>query len=1065
MRMRSAAGGSLSKNVCFDIRGGRGRAEPESGRAPARAAAAALVLAALLARLPAAARAEDWPTYRHDPGRAGATADSLALPLQECWMHRAARPPAPAWPAPAPDDVLHEVRNLARTLDFDSAFHPVVARGLLLYGSSSEDSVIALDAASGARRWSFQAEGPVRLAPAVAGDAVYAGSDDGCLYALDAQSGALRWKTRVGPVDRRLPGNGRMISLWPVRGGLVVDGGTVYATAGVFPEYEVYLCALDARDGREMWKQKIPISAQGPLVASAAHLFSPAARVSWQAFDRATGNALGELAARDYRSGGCFGMLLEDTLALGGGERRNGLTFCDAAQRTRRLAQPGERAAATLSVIGILKTDALVALDRAALIQERKAVVKWEVPCTGACEIIAAGDAFVVGREGEVTVLAATNGNLLGSAKVAGRAYGLAAAGGRLYVSTDEGAIHGFGPGAEPAAAPAAAPPAPAMDPDFGALCVAAAEAALAATDVRRGYCLVADAGTGRLALEIARRSELQVIGVEPDPAKAAAARALLVEAGLYGTRATIHAVKTDALPYPPYFANLVVSEAVLRGEAEGVPAPELMRVLRPGGGVAVFCAPAVAKFAAARPGWNVRREGALLVSSCRREPLKGAGEWSHLYGDAGNTACSGDGLARGTFDLLWFGDPGPGRMVDRHNRSVAPLFQGGRLFVSGMNYLTAADGYNGTILWEREIPDSVRMSVGKNCGNMAAADGLLYVTSGRRCLALDAQTGADKAAFEIPASADAPTQEWAYVALADRVLLGSASRPDATWKTVSKDSWSRGYLDFRPVVCSDSLFAFERESGRRLWAHVPERGVLANPSIAAGEGRVVFVESENPETRGVASGRVPLADLLGKGCALVALDVQTGKTLWRKPAPDLAALQNNLYVQCAGERVLVSGSRNLPAPKGEGTHYELRAFDARTGDPLWQATSPIAAGAGGSHGEQDHHPVIVSNTVYVSAFAYDLRTGAPVADWKWDRGGHGCGTLSGSLAGLFYRGYQPRMMDLKTRAQSQLTTVTRPGCWINIVPAGGLVLIPEGSSGCTCAYGLQTSLALVPRP
>jgi len=40
---------------------------------------------------------------------------------------------------------------------------------------------------------------------------------------------------------------------------------------------------------------------------------------------------------------------------------------------------------------------------------------------------------------------------------------------------------------------------------------------------------------------------------------------------------------------------------------------------------------------------------------------------------------------------------------------------------------------------------------------------------------------------------------------------------------------------------------------------------------------------------------------------------------------------------------------------------------------------------------------------------------------------------------------------------------VSRPGCWINTIPAGGLVLIPESSSGCTCGFALQTSLAFVP--
>ncbi len=45
----------------------------------------------------------------------------------------------------------------------------------------------------------------------------------------------------------------------------------------------------------------------------------------------------------------------------------------------------------------------------------------------------------------------------------------------------------------------------------------------------------------------------------------------------------------------------------------------------------------------------------------------------------------------------------------------------------------------------------------------------------------------------------------------------------------------------------------------------------------------------------------------------------------------------------------------------------------------------------------------------------------------------------------------------------TRLNTITRPGCWINIIPAGGLVLIPEASSGCTCGFSLQTSIAYIP--
>ena len=54
-------------------------------------------------------------------------------------------------------------------------------------------------------------------------------------------------------------------------------------------------------------------------------------------------------------------------------------------------------------------------------------------------------------------------------------------------------------------------------------------------------------------------------------------------------------------------------------------------------------------------------------------------------------------------------------------------------------------------------------------------------------------------------------------------------------------------------------------------------------------------------------------------------------------------------------------------------------------------------------------------------------------------------------------------MSDLATGQRSKVTTVSRPGCWINMIPANGMLLIPEASSGCTCDLAIQTSMAFVP--
>lgn len=102
-------------------------------------------------------------------------------------------------------------------------------------------------------------------------------------------------------------------------------------------------------------------------------------------------------------------------------------------------------------------------------------------------------------------------------------------------------------------------------------------------------------------------------------------------------------------------------------------------------------------------------------------------------------------------------------------------------------------------------------------------------------------------------------------------------------------------------------------------------------------------------------------------------------------------------------------------------------------------------------------------DTIYDTGFALKLRTGEPIAGWKWQKSDK-CGTVSMSASCAFSRYSNPRMFDLQSGDHTDLTQVTRPGCWINMIPAGGLVLIPEASSGCTCYYSIQTSLALSPR-
>ena len=267
-----------------------------------------------------AAAGADWPTCQCRNDRNAATAERLSLPLSAAWVHQARYAPQPAWPPPAKQDFYHGAFELAPRVDFDCAYHVVVAGDCLFYGSAADHAVHCLAAATGEERWAFSTEGPVRLAPSLCDDKLYFGSDDGCVYCLAAADGRLLWRYRPGPADRRLPGNGRVISLWPVRTGLIVEKGVVYGGAGLFPEHGVYLFALDANSGSRLWQRTIGQPAQGYLATDG--------KVLWAAGGRAGAIGVRLRDGREVGSADAYGTYF---VAAGGH------FFCEDSQRQRQL--------------------------------------------------------------------------------------------------------------------------------------------------------------------------------------------------------------------------------------------------------------------------------------------------------------------------------------------------------------------------------------------------------------------------------------------------------------------------------------------------------------------------------------------------------------------------------------------------------------------------------------------------------------------------------------------------------------------------------------------------------
>ena len=200
----------------------------------------ALLTVACLAT--AEVQAGDWPQFRYDVGRTAASPHELPSDLQLRWT-RTLPAPRPAFP--------HELR-----LAYDASYEPVVLGRTMFVPSMVTDSVTALDTETGDQRWRFFAEGPVRFAPVAWEGKVYFVSDDGYLYCLDAVDGSLQWKFRglpEGKPDRKVIGHGRLVSLWPARGGPVLADGVVYFAAGLWPTEGVFVHAVDAESGQAVW--------------------------------------------------------------------------------------------------------------------------------------------------------------------------------------------------------------------------------------------------------------------------------------------------------------------------------------------------------------------------------------------------------------------------------------------------------------------------------------------------------------------------------------------------------------------------------------------------------------------------------------------------------------------------------------------------------------------------------------------------------------------------------------------------------------------------------------------
>ena len=662
---------------------------------------------------------------------------------------------------------------------------------------------------------------------------------------------------------------------------------------------------------------------------------------------------------------------------------------------------------------------------------------------------IAAGDRLYAAGENKIAAITIPAPGAMPAiaweAKVDGYPVGVIAAGGRLIVTTDKGALYCFG--ADAGAVPLLAEkpvelPSDAIWKDRVADLLKSAPSA-------QGNALVLGWNSGGLARELVRQFALNVIVVEPDAVLAAKARAEFAAAGLPGSRAQV-ITGSATLRLPPYFADVVASEDL--GEDARAWSTAALDALRPFSGQALIpLRPKLREAAEA----HAKTLGGFTFASERGEWTRiervaaptGADDWTHETASAGNTFASADKLAVPPFALLWYSGG-----IDRHftppweyqhNRNPYPVISAGRMFLLAGNAVDAVDAFTGRHLWKTTVPPSAkaerresdhRMFSRPADQNVIATPDKLYVFRDADAQVLDTRTGK---------------------------LLATLALPEKEFGADAKALWDEArVLDGTLFVAAGKwLIALDRHTGAVRWRRAGAQGRVA---FALGEGRVFAVD--------YAVSRAAKPDAAGQFASkLVVLNAADGSAVWEAhlAAPARAAqspgIGKNTWAGIFADNAL------KPVLAWNAAHriivavvdrHQYFAFDA-TGKPLWHRAMEATISAL----VRFEPPTVTSDFLIVdNQDVLDVRTGQPAGVKQIGGRGTGCNRVVGSDALVTFRSALACVLDLSTQKRTYLSS-TRTGCSNGMIPAGGLLNSPNFAHGCVCNYPFLTSFALVHLP
>ena len=552
---------------------------------------------------------------------------------------------------------------------------------------------------------------------------------------------------------------------------------------------------------------------------------------------------------------------------------------------------------------------------------------------------------------------------------------------------------------------------------------------------VEGGLVVHLGCGDGKLTAALRDNDRYFVHGLDSDPADVTAARAHIRSLGLYGP-VSVDTFNGRQLPYADNLVNLVVCENL--GE---VPMSEVMRVLCPKG----------VAYVKTGDGWE---------TTVKPWPDE-IDQWTHFHHDPRGTMVGNDTVVGPPRRIQWLAGPKWLRNHDFMSSLHAMVSSGGRIFYvidEGLRNhiflparwtLIARDGFNGTVLWKRPLPDwhpnnwPLKSGPGHYPRKLVAVGDRVYVAAGlaEPVQAFDAATGETVRTYE----ETKPTQE---IIACDGVLylLVDPEIPPVNYRAETSSYQEIGRAGsgwaWSPESPRRIIKAIEADSGRVVWQHPAQ---VAPLTLTVGDDTVYY----------------------HNGTGLVAIDRKTAAPQWTTSGPAVSKVPTGSSL-----RVVVSEGVVLFA---SGT--KLTAFSAKSGEQLWA----------GSLMKTGHH--CPEDLFVIDGAVWAINTGA-----AQERGTHfkvmnlHTGEIEKDFVAANLPGFPMHPRCYPSRATTSYimtngmgtefyriggTTVdinnaVRGSCIYGIMPSNGLLYKPPDSCACYYQSKLEYLCALAgesPRP